>query len=192
MRVSRYGWRFISDSGMVRQRLRVTGVVQGVGFRPTVYQLATGLGLAGCVGNDSAAVFVELEGNVAATDEFVLRLWADPPPLAHIDSIERRDVAPRGETTFVIVESRRDSNATTLVSPDLEVCGNCLAEMNDPADRRYRYPFINCTNCGPRFTITKATPYDRPTTTMASFIMCTHCQAEYALGSGTSRIDGTP
>ncbi len=85
----------------------------------------------------------------------------------------------RGETQFVIVESRRDNNATTLVSPDLEVCGDCLAEMNDPADRRYRYPFINCTNCGPRFTITKATPYDRPMTTMASFIMCDVCRAEY-------------
>jgi hydrogenase maturation protein HypF len=164
---------------IVRQRLRVTGVVQGVGFRPTVYQLATSLSLGGCVGNDSAGVFIELEGERSVIDQFVLRLRADPPPLAHIDSIERRDISTRDETQFVIAESRRDNNATTLVSPDLEVCRDCLAELNDPADRRYRYPFINCTNCGPRFTITKATPYDRPLTTMASFIMCDACRAEY-------------
>jgi hydrogenase maturation protein HypF len=167
------------NPSVVRQRLRVTGVVQGVGFRPTVYQLATSLGLGGCVGNDSAGVFIELEGEESAIDQFVLQLRADPPPLAHIDSIERRQVATRGEISFVIVESRRDGNATTLVSPDLEVCRDCRAEMNDPADRRYRYPFINCTNCGPRFTITRATPYDRPMTTMASFVMCNVCQAEY-------------
>jgi hydrogenase maturation protein HypF len=167
------------NPSVVRQRLRVTGVVQGVGFRPTVYQLASSLGLGGCVGNDSAGVFIELEGDESAVDQFVLQLRADPPPLAYIDTIERRDVPTRGETSFVIVESRRDSNATTLVSPDLEVCGDCLAEMNDPADRRYRYPFINCTNCGPRFTITRATPYDRPMTTMAAFVMCDVCQAEY-------------
>ena len=164
---------------VTRQRLRVTGVVQGVGFRPTVYQLATSLDLAGCVGNDSAGVFIELEGPAAAIDEFVLRLQADPPPLAHIDSVTRRVMSPQGETKFVIVESRSDSSATTLVSPDLEVCDDCLAEMNDPDDRRYRYPFINCTNCGPRFTITKSTPYDRPFTTMASFVMCELCQSEY-------------
>ncbi|MGA9597060.1 MAG: acylphosphatase, partial [Acidimicrobiia bacterium] len=166
-------------TSIVRQRLRVTGVVQGVGFRPTVYQLATSLGLAGCVGNDSAGVFIELEGESALIDQFVLRLRADPPPLAHIDSIERRDIEPRRETQFVIVESRRDSAASTLVSPDLEVCNDCLAELYDPGNRRYRYPFVNCTNCGPRFTITKATPYDRPMTTMASFVMCDACQAEY-------------
>jgi len=164
---------------ITRQRLRVTGVVQGVGFRPTVYQLATALALSGCVGNDSAGVFIELEGPMPAIDEFVLRLKSDPPPLAHIDSIERREISRRDETGFVIVESRHDSDATTLVSPDLEVCADCLVEMRDPNDRRYRYPFINCTNCGPRFTITKATPYDRPMTTMDSFVMCDRCQAEY-------------
>ena len=177
----RYRGRSMSDetASATRQRLRVTGVVQGVGFRPTVYQLATALALGGCVGNDSAGVFIELEGAPALIDEFVLKLKADPPPLAHIDSIERRDIAARGETDFLIVESRHNSDATTLVSPDLEVCADCLAEMNDPENRRYRYPFINCTNCGPRFTITKATPYDRPLTTMASFLMCDACQAEY-------------
>ena len=163
----------------VRQRLRVTGVVQGVGFRPTVYQLATSLDLAGFVGNDSAGVFVELEGRSLAIDEFVLRLRADPPPLAYIDTVDRIEIPLLGETEFVIVESQRNAGATTLVSPDLDVCDDCLAEMNDPDDRRYGYPFINCTNCGPRFTITRETPYDRPLTTMASFVMCDACQAEY-------------
>ena len=128
---------------VVRQRLRVTGVVQGVGFRPTVYQLATALELGGFVGNDSAGVFIELEGELTAIDEFVLRLRDDPPPLAHIDSVERTDMAPAGDFEFVIVESKKQDDATTLVSPDLEVCADCLAEMKDPTDRRYRYPFIN-------------------------------------------------
>ena len=169
----------MSDSPPIRQHLRVTGVVQGVGFRPTVYQHATALGLAGLVGNDSAGVFIELEGPAQDVDAFVERLRAEPPPLAHIDGIERRDIDLRGESAFVIVESRHEEGATTLVSPDLEVCADCLAEMRDPGDRRHRYPFINCTNCGPRFTITKATPYDRPMTTKASFPMCERCQAEY-------------
>ncbi|MEA2000351.1 MAG: carbamoyltransferase HypF [Actinomycetota bacterium] len=164
---------------VIRQQLRVTGVVQGVGFRPTVYQLATSLDLVGFVGNDSAGVFIELEGEAPAIDSFVLRLQADPPPLAHIDGVERSDIPVVGDTGFAIVESRRHDDATTLVSPDLEVCADCLAELNDPADRRYRYPFINCTNCGPRFTITRETPYDRPLTTMARFVMCAACQAEY-------------
>jgi len=164
---------------IVRQRLRVTGVVQGVGFRPTVYQLATELNLGGFVGNDGAGVFIELEGESHAIDDFILRLQADPPPLAHIDAVERSDIPVAGETGFLIVESRRGDDATTLVSPDLEVCADCLTEMNDDADRRYRYPFVNCTNCGPRFTITLETPYDRPLTTMARFVMCDACQSEY-------------
>jgi hydrogenase maturation protein HypF len=166
-------------ASVTRQRLRVTGVVQGVGFRPTVYQLATSLDLGGFVGNDSAGVFIELEGHPQSIDEFVLRLQADQPPLAHIDGIERTDIPATGDTEFSIVASLRNDDATTLVSPDLEVCADCLTELNDPADRRYRYPFINCTNCGPRFTITRETPYDRPLTTMASFVMCDDCQAEY-------------
>ncbi len=164
---------------VIRQQLRVTGVVQGVGFRPTVYQLANNLGLAGFVGNDSAGVFIELEGESEAIDGFLLRLQADPPPLAHIDGVERSDMPVVGDAGFVIVASRRRDDATTLVSPDLEVCADCLAELSDPADRRYRYPFVNCTNCGPRFTITRETPYDRPLTTMARFVMCDACQAEY-------------
>ncbi len=169
----------MNEQTMIRQRLRVTGVVQGVGFRPTVYQLATGLELTGFVGNDSAGVFIEIEGNPQSIDEFVLRLQADQPPLAHIDTIERTEIPPTGDTEFSIVASLRNDDATTLVSPDLEVCADCLIEMNDPDDRRYRYPFINCTNCGPRFTITREMPYDRPLTTMASFVMCDRCQAEY-------------
>ncbi len=181
----------MGEQGVVRQRLRVTGVVQGVGFRPAVYQLATALDLGGFVGNDSAGVFIELEGEQSAIDEFVLKLQADPPPLAHIDSVQRTDLEPCGDGEFVIVESKKQDDATTLVSPDLEVCTDCLAEMNDPADRRYRYPFINCTNCGPRFTITRETPYDRPLTTMASFVMCDLCQAEYE-DPGNRRFHAQP
>ncbi len=169
----------MSEQRIVREQLRITGVVQGVGFRPTVYQLATGLGLSGFVGNDGAGVFIELEGPADDIDHFIDDLETNPPPLAHIDHIDRRGMTPRREDGFTIVESRRDDSATTLVSPDLEVCADCVREMQDPADRRYRYPFINCTNCGPRFTITRDTPYDRPLTTMAPFVMCPACEAEY-------------
>jgi len=167
------------QNAVVRQRIRVTGVVQGVGFRPTVYQLATGRNLNGFVGNDSAGVFIELEGAPAAIDDLVAILEAAPPPLAHIDAIQRTDLPVTGEPGFSIASSRQQVGATTFVSPDLAVCADCLRELQDPADRRYRYPFINCTNCGPRFTITMETPYDRPLTTMAPFVMCERCRAEY-------------
>jgi hydrogenase maturation protein HypF len=158
--------------------LRVSGVVQGVGFRPHVYKLARRLGLAGFVLNDGAGVVVEVEGAPAALAEFAKQLRTEPPPRARIDSISEEDVAPAGEVSFSIKESI-PGEARTLVSPDLAVCGDCLDELFDPADRRYRYPFINCTNCGPRFTIIRGVPYDRPETTMASFTMCPSCQAEY-------------
>ena len=161
-----------------RKRLRVAGVVQGVGFRPHVYNLARRLGLAGFVLNDGAGVVVELEGPPAAIDEFVTQLQAAPPPRARLDAVEEEELAPAGEDTFVIKESV-PGEAQTLVSPDLATCGDCLDELLEPADRRYRYPFINCTNCGPRFTIIRGVPYDRPKTTMASFEMCPACRAEY-------------
>jgi hydrogenase maturation protein HypF len=161
-----------------RKSLRVSGVVQGVGFRPHVYKLARRLGLAGFVLNDGAGVVVEVEGAPAALAEFAKQLRTEPPPRARIDSISEEDVAPAGEVSFSIKESI-PGEARTLVSPDLAVCGDCLDELFDPADRRYRYPFINCTNCGPRFTIIRGVPYDRPETTMASFTMCPSCQAEY-------------
>jgi hydrogenase maturation protein HypF len=163
----------------VRHRLRIKGVVQGVGFRPFVYRLATELDLGGLVGNDSAGVFVEVEGPSAAVAAFEGRLLEEAPPLARIEGMDRSTIRARGHGSFRIVESVDRGTARTYVSPDIAVCADCLAEMDDPSDRRYRYPFINCTNCGPRFTITVRLPYDRPNTTMASFQMCADCEAEY-------------
>jgi hydrogenase maturation protein HypF len=162
-----------------RHRLRVVGVVQGVGFRPFVHRLATELDLAGHVGNDSEGVFVEVEGAPPVLGDFELRLRREAPPLARIHAIEASAVAVLGEDSFRIVESRATGAARTFVSPDFAVCDECLSELFDPKDRRYRYPFINCTNCGPRFTITVALPYDRPNTTMAGFPLCPACMREY-------------
>ena len=163
---------------IVRKKLRVTGVVQGVGFRPHVYNLARRLGLAGFVLNDGAGVVIELEGAPGTIDEFIGQLKAAPPARARLDALEEEGLEPRGEEAFVIAESL-PGEAETLVSPDLATCGDCLDELLEQEDRRFRYPFINCTNCGPRFTIIEGVPYDRPKTTMASFVMCPACQAEY-------------
>jgi len=162
-----------------RRHLRVTGVVQGVGFRPFVYGLARRLDLAGRVGNDSHGVFIELEGPVVALDAFQVELIGHPPPLAHIVDVAVVGAPAQGDTDFVIVESETQAGAHTLISPDLAVCDDCLRELLDPSDRRYRYPFINCTNCGPRFTIIRDIPYDRPLTTMAGFALCPECDREY-------------
>ena len=162
-----------------RWRLRVQGVVQGVGFRPFVYNLAARLGLAGFVGNDDAGVFIEVEGPAPALAEFRTALSAEAPPVAHIQAIAVTPLAPTGAHEFTIVASAERSHSTTLVAPDLCICDDCLREFFDPGDRRYRYPFINCTNCGPRFTIIRDLPYDRPRTTMAAFTMCPACAAEY-------------
>jgi hydrogenase maturation protein HypF len=164
----------------VRTAIRVAGVVQGVGFRPFVYSLATGLGLAGLVGNDTDGVFAEVEGPAPAVEEFLRRLEREAPPLARIERVSTRAISPtRSGRTFVIAASTSDGPRRTLVSADTATCADCLAELGDPADRRYRYPFINCTNCGPRFTIVRDVPYDRPLTTMAPFAMCAACAAEY-------------
>src|SRR5947209_5452368 len=164
----------------VRTAVRVTGVVQGVGFRPFVYSLATGLGLTGLVGNDTDGVFAEVEGPRAAVDEFLHRIERDAPPLARIEKVTIWAMNPaRSEQFFVIVASESAGPRRTLVSADTATCADCLAELSDPADRRHEYPFINCTNCGPRFTIVRDVPYDRPLTTMAPFTMCERCAAEY-------------
>lgn len=169
------------DPTRTRTRLRVTGVVQGVGFRPFVHRLATGLGLDGLVGNDAGAVFVEVEGPAAAVREFAVRLPAEAPPLARVDAVSEQPLHPTGGAGFVIVPSDRadDGGVRTLVPPDVATCDACLAELLDPADRRHRHPFITCTDCGPRFTIVTDLPYDRPATTMAGFPMCPACAAEY-------------
>jgi hydrogenase maturation protein HypF len=165
--------------GPVRRRLRVRGLVQGVGFRPFVYRLAGELGLSGQVGNDSAGVFIEVEGPAAAVGRFEARLRSDAPPLARVDDIASVEAEAQHRPGFAIVESASTGPARTYVSPDIAVCADCLAEMHDPADRRYRYPFVNCTNCGPRFTITIRLPYDRANTTMARFRLCADCAREY-------------
>ncbi|MBL8152636.1 MAG: carbamoyltransferase HypF [Anaerolineae bacterium] len=155
------------------------GIVQGVGFRPYVYGLATRLGLTGHVGNDSSGVFIEVEGDGDALRVFGDALVAEAPPLAHIESVAVTAVSPRGDAAFVILESQPDATIRAHIPPDVSVCAECLRELFDPADRRYRYPFINCTHCGPRFTIIQHIPYDRAATTMAAFEMCPACAAEY-------------
>jgi len=165
-----------------RVRIRVAGTVQGVGFRPHVYRLAHELGLDGFVLNDTSGVLVEVEGAAAGLDDFVERLSSEAPPLARIERVERSAIPPTGEDGFRIVMSRsggQPDQQVAPVSPDMTTCDDCLAELTDPDDRRYGYPFTNCTNCGPRFTIVQGVPYDRPLTTMSRFKMCELCQAEY-------------
>src|SRR4051812_33045509 len=164
---------------MRRVRARVEGTVQGVGFRPFVHRLAAELELAGFVRNDERGVLVEVEGGEGAVDGFLRRLAAEAPPLAAVEAVRPRDVAPAGEQGFRILASPRGGEPSALVSPDTATCADCLAELFDPADRRHRYPFVNCTNCGPRFTIVRGVPYDRPRTTMAGFELCARCAAEY-------------
>ncbi|MCB8978245.1 MAG: carbamoyltransferase HypF [Ardenticatenaceae bacterium] len=168
-----------APTGRVRCRLTVTGVVQGVGFRPFVYGLALKHNLTGFVGNDSGGVFIEVEGVATAVANFQHDLIHQKPPLAHIEQVTSEDIPPQDSTSFVIVHSQAQAAANTLISPDICLCDDCYRELVDPQNRRYRYPFINCTNCGPRFTIIKDIPYDRPLTTMAEFAMCPACQAEY-------------
>jgi hydrogenase maturation protein HypF len=164
----------------IRTAVRVEGIVQGVGFRPFVYGLATRLGLGGLVGNDADGVFAEIEGDPAAVARFLVLLERESPPLARIDKVTTRDVTPAGSAAFAIAPSPAGGRSRrALVSADTATCADCLAELADPGDRRYGYPFINCTNCGPRFTIVTDVPYDRAATTMAGFEMCPSCAAEY-------------
>jgi hydrogenase maturation protein HypF len=163
----------------VRRQIEVSGIVQGVGFRPYVYRLATGRHLRGTIRNTSAGVTIEIQGPAETVQDFVEHLPADAPPLARITSVTVHDVPCNGDQDFCIVHSREGEEVRTLISPDVAVCPDCLREMFDAHDRRYRYPFINCTNCGPRFTIIRDIPYDRPSTSMANFPMCAACLAEY-------------
>jgi hydrogenase maturation protein HypF len=159
-----------------RRRFRVRGVVQGVGFRPFVYGLARRHELGGFVLNDGEGVLIEAEGS--AVDRFAVELVSEAPPLARIASVSTQEIEPLGETGFAIVESRADGRSA-LIPPDVAICDDCLRELFDAADRRYRYPFLNCSQCGPRFTIVRSVPYDRRSTTMAAFAMCGDCEREY-------------
>ncbi len=162
-----------------RRGVLVRGVVQGVGFRPFVYRLASEEGLAGFIGNDTDGVTIEVEGESEQIEAFLARLRMETPPLARIDSVAIRDLPATGQTGFRIVSSEVKGQVSTGIPADAATCADCLRELLDPTDRRYRYPFTNCTNCGPRFTITRSIPYDRPQTSMAKFAMCAACQAEY-------------
>jgi hydrogenase maturation protein HypF len=157
----------------------VRGIVQGVGFRPFLFSLAAKHALTGFVANHSDGVAVEVQGEREAIDGFVHTLRNAPPPLAVIDGVTLEEIAACAETAFRIVESVSQADASTPISPDIATCDDCLRELLDPRDRRFRYPFINCTNCGPRFTIIRDIPYDRPNTTMANFTMCGACAEEY-------------
>ena len=162
-----------------RLRVRVTGTVQGVGFRPYVYRLAGELSLGGFVLNDTRGVLIEVEGSTTVIDRFLERLPSEAPPLAVVEQMVFEEVPPSGDPDFAIRDSVGGAVPDAPVTPDTATCDDCLRELFDPSDRRYRYPFINCTNCGPRFTIVRGVPYDRPLTTMAAFKMCPRCRAEY-------------
>jgi hydrogenase maturation protein HypF len=162
-----------------RLRVEIHGAVQGVGFRPFVYRLATELGLTGWVINDTQGVFIEVEGPAPAVRRFSERLPAEVPPRAIVQTITSAWLEPAGFTRFEIRHSDSSGAKTVLVLPDIATCPDCLAELFDPADRRHGYPFTNCTNCGPRFTIIEALPYDRPNTTIRRFALCPDCQTEY-------------
>ncbi len=165
------------------ERILVSGVVQGVGFRPFVYRIARELGLSGSVGNDSTQVFIDVHGTTADVERFVERLQSEHPPLAAIDTLSRSPVTTPSLSptdTFEIVESRSAPGDVTVVPPDVAPCACCLAELRNPSDRRYGHPLISCTNCGPRYTIITALPYDRPATTLAGFPLCPACAVDYA------------
>jgi hydrogenase maturation protein HypF len=163
----------------VRQQIEVSGIVQGVGFRPYIYRLAISRQLKGTIHNTSAGVTIEIQGPAETVRDFVEHLPAEAPPLARITSFAVHNVPCNGDQDFRIVHSHEGEEVRTLISPDVAICPDCLRELFDPKDRRYRYPFINCTNCGPRFTIIRDIPYDRPSTSMARFSMCPACLAEY-------------
>jgi hydrogenase maturation protein HypF len=171
---------WVNMSGLVGANIHVTGVVQGVGFRPFIYGLATRLELTGWVRNTSAGVDIVIDGSPTALSQFVKALREDSPPLARIDTVSVQERPCDGFASFKIVRSEAVPGAYMPISPDVAICSECLHELFDPNNRRYHYPFINCTNCGPRFTIIQDIPYDRPKTTMAPFKMCPECESEYA------------
>jgi hydrogenase maturation protein HypF len=166
-------------SARVRKAIEVTGIVQGVGFRPYVYRLALQRNLAGFITNTAAGVSIEVEGPAEAVDDFVSQLPVEAPRLARITQLAAGDIPARAEGKFRILPSRPGESRRVLISPDVAICDDCLRELFDPSDRRFHYPFINCTNCGPRYTIVRDIPYDRARTSMAVFPMCADCQGEY-------------
>jgi hydrogenase maturation protein HypF len=167
------------ESPIISKRVEINGIVQGVGFRPFVYQLASRYHIRGDIANTSSGVSVRVEGPPGNIESFCKDMTQNPPPLAHITEIAVYPEAVKGFKDFAIIKSKHQAGKSTLISPDVSVCADCLHELFDPQDRRYRYPFINCTNCGPRYTIISDIPYDRPKTSMKHFKMCENCQSEY-------------
>ena len=166
-------------SAIVRKKILIKGVVQGVGFRPHVYKLAAAHAVSGWVKNDAAGVTVEAEGPAGKVGDFILDISRLKPPASRVDSVSVSPLSPAGGKVFSIVKSGGSAQAAAIIPADLALCADCRRELLDPSDRRYLYPFTNCTNCGPRFTIVKSVPYDRPATTMAGFRMCPDCLKEY-------------
>ena len=164
---------------LIGNKIHINGIVQGVGFRPFIYALAQKHHITGWVRNSSAGVDIIANGKASALSTFVDDINRQPPPLAKIDNVQVEIVAPDGFEDFRIIASSVEKGGFIPVSPDMSICPDCLRELFDPKDRRFRYPFINCTNCGPRFTIIKDIPYDRPLTTMADFELCESCAEEY-------------
>ena len=156
--------------------VKIKGIVQGVGFRPFIHRLVRRHNLCGTIRNTSSGVTMELEGEQEEISAFLQELPHEAPPLAVIEEIHSRELPVKGFETFTIIGSERQEERNTLISPDISICDDCLRELRDPADRRYRFPFINCTNCGPRFTIIEDVPYDRPKTSMKAFPMCPDCE----------------
>jgi hydrogenase maturation protein HypF len=181
----------IPSVSIARKQILIRGIVQGVGFRPFVYNLAQSLGLSGYILNSSSGVTIEIEGAVAAIGRFLDTLQKSPPPLAQITELALVDFPPQGESEFSIRESRADDAEFMLLSPDVATCDDCWRDFGDPGNRRLGYPFTNCTNCGPRYTIVQDIPYDRASTTMAAFRMCDLCCAEYE-DPGNRRFHAQP
>ncbi len=169
----------IMTESIVARRLKIKGVVQGVGFRPFLFGLARKYDFKGEVSNTSDGVLLDIEGSPDKIDQMVEDIYENSPLLASVTHVDVQDLELRGFSYFKIIKSQASDTRATLISPDVTVCDDCLAELNDPDNRRYGYPFINCTNCGPRYTIIQDVPYDRPKTSMKSFVMCRRCQAEY-------------
>ncbi|MEN8191168.1 MAG: carbamoyltransferase HypF [Bacteroidota bacterium] len=164
---------------ITRAKINIRGAVQGVGFRPFIYRLAANLDLKGFVYNSSQGVFIEAEGDKHILEEFILKIEKEKPELSFISGMEFSFLDSIGFEEFKIIDSKCEDEKSTIILPDIAVCEDCLQEMNNSSNRRYHYPFINCTNCGPRFSIIESLPYDRPNTSMKEFIMCEECQAEY-------------
>ena len=169
----------MSDDNRIRLQLRCRGTVQGVGFRPAIYRIATTLGLGGWVINDPQGATIEIEGPADAVNGFLDRLPAELPPLARLERIERDELEPLGEEGFEVLSSALGRREGALVPPDAVLCHDCRREMEDPNDRRFHYPFTTCTNCGPRFSLVRALPYDRERTSMGCFPLCSECNFEY-------------